>query len=506
MEGKSAVKVGMLVLIAFALAVAGFFYLSGFKLNTYTVRVHFKDTRGLQRQSVVRLKGVAIGDVQEVKLEQNGGTLTPTVTLAINQKYEIPTDYQFVIASGLLITNPTIEVRPPTTPTQGADAQGAANQLTPNQAAVVHTLPRDGTAVVEGGEAASALSSIDPQLSQTVANLNSSFSNLNTRMSTSFTKLNTLLDKTNRLVDNSNDTMTRGKALIADPRLKNNLLETTENFKQLSVTTRKTTDNLSRSLNTIINSSKGKFDKLSDQGLALISKLGNTVDDANNVVRKLTEQVSDPRLQSSLQETIELARSTLSSSRQIASDIHQLTGDPTLQANLKESAVNLKLTTERSAAALEKLNTILGKFSSATDKVRAPKVPPVQLLVNAQEAVDPAHFRLDVDARVPIGKRNLIDFGLYDLGEDTRLNLQVGTKFSDTLLARYGLHASKLGVGLEYGNFPYSGLRADLYDANHPRLDVKGLIRVKKNVSIWAGADGIFRGDPIPTIGVQLNN
>ncbi len=126
--------------------------------------------------------------------------------------------------------------------------------------------------------------------------------------------------------------------------------------------------------------------------------------------------------------------------------------------------------------------------------------------MDAQEAVDPAHFRLDVDARVPIGRRNLIDFGLYDLGEDTRLNLQVGTKFSDTLLARYGLHASKLGVGLEYGGFPYSGLRADLYDANHPRLDVKGLIRVKKNVSIWAGADGIFRGDPIPTIGVQLNN
>ena len=502
MEGKSAVKVGILVLLACVLAVGAFMYLSGIKLNTYIVRVHFKDTRGLLRQSVVRLKGVAIGEVQEVKLEQNGGTLTPTVTLAINKKYEIPTSYQFVIASGLLITNPTIEVRPPTATEQAA----APNPATPLQAAVIHTLPQDGTAVVEGGEAASALSNIDPQLSQTVANLNSSFTNLNAKLGTSFAKLNILLDKTNRLVDNSNDTMTKGKSLIADPRLKNNLLETTENFKQLSITTRKTTENLSRNLNSVLNSSKGKLDKLSDQGLALVGKLGNTVDDANNVVRKLTEQVSDPRLQSSLQETIELARSTLSSSRQIASDIHQLTGDPTLQANLKESAVNLKLTTERSAAALDKLNNILGKFSNATDKARAPKAPPIQLLVDAQESVNPGRFRLDVDARVPIGKRNLIDFGLFDLGDDTRLNLQGGTKFSDSLLVRYGLHASKLGVGLEYGNFPYSGLRADLYDANHPRLDVKGLLRVKKNVSIWAGADGFFRGDPVPTIGVQLNN
>ena len=174
-----------------------------------------------------------------------------------------------------------MKVRPP------ADAQGVANQLAPAQGGVVHTLPQDGTAIVEGGEAASALSSIDPQLSKTVANLNSSFTNLNAKLGTSFTKLNTLLDKTNRLVDNSNDTMSRGKALIGDPRLKNNLLETTDNFKELSITTRKTTDNLSRSLNTVINSSKGKLDKLSDQGLALIGKLGNTVDDANNVVRKL---------------------------------------------------------------------------------------------------------------------------------------------------------------------------------------------------------------------------
>ena len=201
-----------------------------------------------------------------------------------------------------------------------------------------------------------------------------------------------------------------------------------------------------------------------------------------------------------------MARSTLSSTRQIASDIHQLIGDPTLQANFKESAANLKLTTERSAAALERFNSILDKVSGVANKVHTPKVPPIQLLVDAQEAVSPAHFRLDLDARVPIGQRNLLDLGLFDLGANTRLNLQGGTRFSDQLLVRYGLHASKLGLGLDYGKNIYSGFRLDLYDANRPRLDVKGLIRVNKNASIWAGADGILRGDPVPTIGVQFNN
>ena len=112
-----------------------------------------------------------------------------------------------------------------------------------------------------------------------------------------------------------------------------------------------------------------------------MGKLGNSIDNVNLIVKKLTEQVSDPRLQSSLQETIELARSTLSSTRQIASDVHQLTGDPTLQANLKESAANLRLTTERSAAGSRQTERPARQSFRGGGKVRAPKAPPVQLLV-----------------------------------------------------------------------------------------------------------------------------
>ena len=37
-------------------------------------------------------------------------------------------------------------------------------------------------------------------------------------------------------------------------------------------------------------------------------------------------------------------------------------------------------------------------------------------------------------------------------------------------------------------------------------LTLRALLRVNKNASIWAGADGFLRGDPVPTIGVQFNN
>lgn len=491
MDGNSVAKVGLVVLLALVLAVGGYSYLSHQSLDTYLVKAHFKDTRGLLRQSLVRLKGVGIGEVRSVKLEDVNGVLTPTVEMAIENRYSIPANYQFVIISGLLITNPTIEVRPPLTEGRLADAM---------------PLPKDNKAVVEGADAASPLDTIDPKLTQTVTKLNTGMDTINAKLDKTFTQVDILLGETNRLVRNSNDTIVGAKNIIADPRLRTDLLVTADNFKQLSIDTRRTTATLSKSLTGVLDSSRPKLEKLGDESLILISKLGDSIDSANLVVKKLTEQVSDPRLQSSLQETIELARSTLSSTRQIASDIHQLTGDPALQANVKESAANLKLITERSAATVDRLNSLLDRVSGAADKLRLPKAPKVDLLVGAQESVDPGRFRLDVDARVPIGKRNLLDVGLYDLGEDTRLNLQGGTRLSDLVLARYGLHASRLGVGLDVGKSAYSGFRLDLYDANHPRLDVKGLIRVNKNASIWAGADGILHGAPVPTVGIQLNN
>ena len=174
--------------------------------------------------------------------------------LAIDKQYSIPSNYRFVIASGLLITNPSIEVRPPDPTAQVADAA---------------PLPKDNSAVVEGAESASALDAIDPQLTKTVSNLNNSFDNINDKLNKSFTQIDLLLRQTNKLVANGNDTIVAGKNIIGDPRLKNNLLETTENFKQLSADTRRTTQSLSRDLTSIVKSSRPKLDTLIESRVTL---------------------------------------------------------------------------------------------------------------------------------------------------------------------------------------------------------------------------------------------
>ena len=124
-------------------------------------------------------------------------------------------------------------------------------------------------------------------------------------------------------------------------------------------------------------------------------------------------------------------------------------------------------------------------------------------LANISEKMSPERFRLDIEARTSIGKNSILNMGLYDLGQDTRLTLQAGQKSMDgNLLTRYGLYASKLGVGMEYNLSPNTQIRGDIYDTLHPRLDFRTLFRVNNNAFVWLGADGLGRHTS-PILGVQ---
>jgi phospholipid/cholesterol/gamma-HCH transport system substrate-binding protein len=484
MDVKSAGKVGLMVIIAVGLLFSLWSYLAHLRPNSYQVVVTFQDVQGLSKQSTVRMSGFSIGEVTDIKLNTHVMPPRPTVYLAIDNNYDIPSDADFVIVSGLLITTPQIEVHPKPTSTDS------------------NILPKDGTARVQGARAPGALASISPELADTVKNLNSTFTDLNGKINKLYGKLSIVLDHTDKLVSTSTQTVNAVKGVVGDPELKRSLTATLSNFRSVSQDAAVTAKDLSRQLRDFVSSGKGKFDKLSDTAISLSTKLGDTIDDAREVVRKLTEQVSDPRLQQSLQETVELARSTLASVRQITSDVHQITGDPSLPKNISQIVSNLNAASASGKDVMEKLDGVLGKFTKSANKIGKTSLPRVEPLVNVYEDVDPSRFHVDLDARFGVGKRSLIDVGLFDLGHDTRLNLQYGTQFTDDLLLRYGLYAGKIGAGVEYQPTKSFGLRADLYDTNLLRLDVRGLFRVNNNASFWVGEEGIFRS-PTPAIGIQ---
>ena len=68
---------------------------------------------------------------------------------------------------------------------------------------------------------------------------------------------------------------------------------------------------------------------------------------------------------------------------------------------------------------------------------------------------------------------------------------------------RYGLYASKLGVGFDWGTKPGTNFRLDAYDPNNIRLDARALLRINDDFSLWLGADSLFK-QTTPLIGIRL--
>ena len=123
---------------------------------------------------------------------------------------------------------------------------------------------------------------------------------------------------------------------------------------------------------------------------------------------------------------------------------------------------------------------------------QAPLIPTVDLMQNTRSH----RFRADVNATVPFGKGgNFGQAGIFDLGDANRLNLEYGTLAPAGSLFDYrmGFHASKLGLGLDWGLGHSQSISADLYDPNHGHLDVHGTLMLNQNVGLLVGGDDLTK-------------
>jgi phospholipid/cholesterol/gamma-HCH transport system substrate-binding protein len=485
MEVKSAGKVGAVLLASLILIGTLLFYLSHTNLDTYPVRITFDNTHGLAPQSVVRMQGVAVGEVKSITFDTHHIPIRPVVTVMIHREYAIPSDYLWSINSGLLINTAQVNISPPPNPVQ------------------VAALPMNGTATVMGQGQEDALSSFSPQLSHTLGNVNGSMKNLQDKLNGLTTQLHKLLGHTDEMVVTATGTLKSTRNVVGDPQVQANLKKTIANFLEVSQQAALTSRNLSGQLSGLVKDGRGQLTRLSSATTDLVLKLGNTLDDAQEVVKKLTQQVSDPRLQRSLQETLELARSTLASVRQITSDLHQITGDPAVAGGVKSTIINLKDATGKASSAMTKVNSLLDKLDGGAKHVSGIHGPKVTGSIDISQQINPGRLRVDLNGNVALNGLNSVDLGLYDIGQTNRLNLQLQHNLSKSADVRYGFHAGKLGLGADFYLAPGTLLTTDLFDTHEARLDLRAMFRVNNSTWFWLGGDNVFHHG-VPLVGVQI--
>jgi len=126
----------------------------------------------------------------------------------------------------------------------------------------------------------------------------------------------------------------------------------------------------------------------------------------------------------------------------------------------------------------------------------------VALDVTPLRAINQGRNRVDLDATFPWTHTTHYRLGFFDLGEGNKLNVQAGRTLRPGFAARFGFHASKLGLGFDFGNRLHPAFAVDIYGVDRTRVDARGALPLTSYFDITLGLDNVTkRADP--TVGVR---
>jgi len=484
-------RVGLVVLIATAVFYGLFVFLRNglTQNNSYKIHVIFKDASGLAKGVDVTMAGVAIGKVDDIELSPN---VDAYLTLTIKKKNTIPAGSRFIVSLSPLADVGTLAVIPP---------PGA----------------QEGRASLQPGETVQG---------STVADMNSTMQNANQLMNEfhgTVGKLNKILDQTS--------------SIMADPVLQKGLHESLVNLEAASKNGVQLTAQMNRILVADNNQVQGMLsDSRTGTKIALNNIDATTADvramthenrgnlneivenmrDTTAAIQGITSQTNDMLKEGGMSKNIPAIMANMKATTEkldaIAGNLEKLSADPAMQGDLKATVHNLRQTTEQTSYMIERVNHLIGVKNHAiggTDPAtststpsttpsttppagQAPLIPTVDLIQNTRSH----RFRADLNATVPFGRGgNFGQAGIFDLGDANRLNLEYGTLAPAGSLFDYrmGFHASKLGLGLDWGLGHSQSISADLYDPNHGHLDVHGTLMLNQNVGLLVGGDDLTK-------------
>lgn len=459
-----AARVGAFAVLFFFLWIFGMGVLQQglFAPKRYAYFAEFADAGGVTAGSPVYLAGVQVGSVREVNLTPEN---VARMVLDVDQDAVVPADAVALVPASLISLGES-RVLLTGTPGKGQLKPGAV--IPGSLGSPLASLNLDET-LQEVNKTLVAVRDVveDEEMKQGIKKLLASLDQTTTKFGSVAGRVDTLVARNQGVMEQS---LRSASASLA------NLQAVTLEVQKLVAS-----------------------GELQGKTTALLDTLQGAVTEGKALVSDLRAMANDPKMKAQIDETLENVKVIAGSGTRVAADAELMAKNG---VKVSEQAVSLM---DKANNLANEVDSLIKKFNKTvddlTDKGKGFSTG-VKIDATLTAESRPGRLRTDLNATIPIGQERL-SLGLYDAFESNKVNLQFVRSVTGKTDLRYGVYASKPGVGVDYALAPRVGLRADVFGLNDPRFDARLGMDLGRSVTGWFGVDRVFERNS-PSIGVTI--
>jgi phospholipid/cholesterol/gamma-HCH transport system substrate-binding protein len=470
---RTEVKVGLIVAAGFVALLFVYWFLRGMQVRsaTYTMYGVFPNALRLDRGSIVRMAGVQIGNVSRTSLQG----IRARVDMRIDKEIVIPRDSVARITTGGLVGENYVEIAP------GRSGSRLRDGARINTAVAVQPEQLMEQASDILNQLSAATRSINEVLGdkEIVAAIKSSV--LELRTATRYASR--LAENSNRLVDS---TSPRVSAILSqlDQATRDAARSSAQVGDMLEQDVRPNvrallaqSGDVARNLNTAVL-----------QAQRLMGAIGERTASVDEIVAKINQALDK------VNAAADQGEQMMANLNEASGGLRNLATDQALQADIKRTVRNAAEASAEAKQLLCDLNRRLGRGAKA-EPVDKGEAPESGTSVNALWNTNAGDYRFDAYYTYLQNGGSLYRAGGYNIGENTRAILQAGRLFGSGNAFRYGLYASRLGVGYDRKIGGGGVFSADLFRPNDPEMEIRAVLGIRGPFGVYAGLADVFDND-----------
>ena len=476
---RSEAKVGLIVTVAIAALIMVYWFLGGLSLQaaSYPIYTIFSDARKLDKGADVRMAGVKIGWVRDIRLTRRSRA---RVGMRVWNGNDIPVDSVARITMGGFIGDNYVEVLP-----------GSKDNYLRSGSRI-----RSGE-LVQFDQILADVGDVLKELKTSAAGINEILGDKEVLATVRETvmALNAAADSASELIESA-------KAVVSEssPEIQSalaNLAAATGGAARIS---RQLEDMLVKDARPNIR--------------LILSEAGEAVTDLSDAMAEANELIGDMReaagtSNAALERLVTVATQAsemMAKLDEASAGIRDLTTDKELHDDLKRTIRNTAEASEQAKELMTRLNLKYGSGRSGPTRVQKSAIPEYGVSINSLWNTDDGNYRFDANYTFAGAGPAFYRAGAYNIGENTRLNLQGGITLDRRNAFRYGLYASRVGLGYDLGLGGGFLLSADLFRPNDPEMELRGVLGIGGGFGLYGGVADIFdKNKRDVLVGVRYN-